>query len=303
MSLCPITYKETENGIYSREGLNLINRSLTSLEIIPLTQDELRSEAVKYAAGLPFSGRSPKLLLNLNLKLNSFYIAPAKGKFILKPQSVNFASLPENESLTMHLAKEAGIEIPDCGLLLCLDNTFSFFVKRFDITRKKENIHIESFESLSGENNTSLETLPEIIDKHCTFPVLEKIKLFRVVLFNYLIGNTNAHSGKFSLETCNDIIKFSPFYGMRNTVIINNSSGEFVLSVNNKKTNLDKIDLIDYFGKQVLRLNKAVVLDILNNFESAIDVWAELTGRSFLPPGLKEKYFDVLGQRIRKLFS
>jgi len=46
---------------------------------------------------------------------NSFLVDKG-GKYILKPQHQIYTQLPENEDLTMKLAKEIGLEIPIHGL-------------------------------------------------------------------------------------------------------------------------------------------------------------------------------------------
>ena len=46
-----------------------------------------------------------------------FTIGGLWGRFILKPQSDRFASLPEVEDLTMHLAEDAGIAVVPHGMV------------------------------------------------------------------------------------------------------------------------------------------------------------------------------------------
>jgi serine/threonine-protein kinase HipA len=53
------------------------------------------------------------------------------GTYIIKPQNDLFPQLPENEDVTMRMAKVFGLEVPFHG---CYgkDGSLSYFIKRFD---------------------------------------------------------------------------------------------------------------------------------------------------------------------------
>jgi len=64
-----------------------------------------------------------------------------------------------------------------------------------------------------------MEKVISIITKHCTFPKIEFVKLFKLTLFNFLIGNEDMHLKNFSLITRKHIITLSPSYDLLNTTI------------------------------------------------------------------------------------
>ena len=91
----------------------------------------------------------------------------------------------------MKMAEAAGLEIPLHGLLYNIDGSLTYFIKRFDRLPRGHKIAVEDFSQLLGYSRetkyeSSMEKLPPILEKHCTFPLIEKIKFFRLTLFNFL---------------------------------------------------------------------------------------------------------------------
>ena len=68
--------------------------------------------------------------------------------------------------------------------------------------------------------DASMEKLVDVIEQFCTFPALEKMKLFRLVLFNFLVGNEDAQLKNFTLITRNNKIELSPAYDLLNSTIV-----------------------------------------------------------------------------------
>lgn len=69
---------------------------------------------------------------------------------------------------------------------------------------------------------------------------------------------------------------------------------EIALSLNGKKSNLQKKDLIDYFAKDKLGLQPKVIESQLGKIEQVQPKWHELVNRSFLSQDLKEQYFTLV---------
>jgi serine/threonine-protein kinase HipA len=309
VSICPITYKETINKIYSKEGLKLLSKNLTSLNYLNYTKEEQLREAASRATKLSIQGVQPKLSAKLSIKNSTFELVNNGGTFILKPQNFLFPQLPENEDLTMRLAAEIGLDIPLHGLIYSKDMSLTFFIKRFDRYGKNKKIAVEDFAQLAGKSrdtkyNYSMEKLVKIIDEYCTFPVIEKIKLFRLTLFNFLIGNEDMHLKNFSLITKNGKVELSPHYDLINTSIaINNISEEIALPIGGRKNKLNKELLVDYFGKEILKINDKMVRQNLHMIKNTKTKWEKLISVSFLNDEMKEKYFDLLNSRWKRLFN
>ena len=307
MKRCPITYITIKEGNYSDKGLNLLSPALKHLGILDFTAEELRIEAMQRATKLSIQGVQPKLSAVLNIKQGKFELVDKGGKFILKPQHHFFPELPQNEDLTMRLAKIIGIEIPLHGLVYCKDGSMTYFIKRFDRKGQKDKLAVEDFAQLAGMSretkyNYSMEKLVKLIDEYCTFPVLEKVKLFRLVIFNYLIGNEDMHLKNYSIIVRNGKVELSPAYDLLNsTIVLKGEIEEIALTLKGKKSNLNSEVLINYFGKEICSLTDKVIEKTLNNVRQAFPKWTEIIRKSFLSEEMKEKYKMLLQNRIGNL--
>ena len=307
MNRCPSTYKEIAPGTrYSPEGLKRLTQQLKDLQDLPYSAEEQRQEAVARASKMSIQGVQPKLSARLNIAQGIFEVVDNGGVYILKPQS-HYPQVPENEDLTMRLAESTGIEVPLHGLIYSKDGTFTYFVKRFDRTGKKEKVSVEDFAQLSGKTrdtkyNSSMEQVASVIDRYCTFPTVEKLKLFRLTLFNFLVGNEDMHLKNFSLIRREGKIELSPAYDLLNTTIaLGNVTEEIALPLGGKKRNLSRSLLLENFGRERLGLTETVMGDVLMELATAFGEWEKLIQRSFLSDTMKKRYVDLLSRRRKTL--
>jgi len=307
MNLCPITYEPLSDGqTYSPAGLRLLSRNLESLAPLEFTAEQQRREAINRAGKMSIQGLQLKLSAVLRITEGKFEIVDRGGRFILKPQSADFPELPENEDLTMRLAAVVGIEVPVHGLLRSIDGSFTYFIRRFD-RDGRERLPLEDFAQLSGESrdtkyDSSMEKVAGVIQQFCTFPAIERIKLFERTLFSFLIGNEDMHLKNFSLITRNQKNELAPAYDFLNTTIaLKSAKEEFALPLKGKKSQLTKNDLLGYYARERLQLNEGVLKEVWSRFATAIPVWRDLIGRSFLSAQMKETYGAVLTERTARL--
>lgn len=304
MNRCPITYLECSENLYSEKGLKLLSPTLKSLSLLDFTAEELRAEAMQRASKMSIQGIQPKLSAILNIKNGLFEIVDKDGRYILKPQHQIFPELPQNEDLTMRLAKSIGIEIPLHGLIYSKDHSLTYFIKRFDRKGQKDKVATEDFAQLAGMSrdtkyNYSMEKLVKLLDDYCTFPAIEKAKLFKLVLFNYLIGNEDMHLKNYSVIVRNGKVELSPAYDLLNTsIVLKGDIEEIALSLKGKKSNLNRDILVNYFGKERCSLTDKIIEKTLETVQSAIPSWFDLIDISFLSDEMKEKYRSLLQKRI-----
>ncbi len=308
MNCCPITY-QTCDGRYSVKGLKLLSRSLTELKELPFSAQELRREAAACSDKISIQGVQPKLSARLNVKKQQFDLCNRDGRYILKPQIAEYGEVPENEDLTMRLAGLAGIEVPLHGLLYGRNKELTYFIRRFDRVGRKSKIHVEDFAQLAElsrdtKYRSSMEKVAALIEKYCTFPVVEKLKLFRLTLFCFLVGNEDMHLKKFSIIYKSDVIALSPAYDLLNTtIVLARPEEELALPLNGKKNRLKQHDLVDYFGRDRLQLTGRVISKVLTELKQLHKPWESLLKISFLSDLMKEKYLSVLDNRFKRLFE
>lgn len=307
MNRCPISYNPCGDNRYSDAGLRLLSAELAFLKDLEYTAEEQRKEAYNRASKMSIQGIQPKLSAKLNIKEEKFKIVDTGGRFILKPQHQYFPEMPENEDLTMRLADEIGLEIPLHGLIWSKDNTLTYFIKRFDRKGQNDKVPVEDFAQLAGLSRDTkyeynMEKVVGLIDKYCTFPSIEKLVLFKLVIFNYLIGNDDMHLKNFSIITEDGKVKLSPSYDLLNTTIeYRKPDDEIALPLRGNKKHLTRKMLINYFGTERCELTSKSVEKVLETISSAILKWKELVNISFLSKAMKDKYLDLLDARLKIL--
>ncbi len=134
-----------------------------------------------------------------------------------------------------------------------------------------------------------MEKISKIISHFCTFPRIEFVKLFKLTLFNFIIGNEDMHLKNFSLISINNIISCSPAYDLLNTTIAQkNVVEEMALTLNGKKNNFKQQDFFDYYGKKVLMLNDHMIQKVIQEFIDIKPKWEKLINISFLSDNMKK---------------
>lgn len=307
MNRCPITYTPCGESLFHEKGIKLLSPVLKDIALLDFTANELRTEAMLRASKMSIQGVQPKLSAILNIKEGRFEIADKNGRYILKPQHYFFLELPENEDLTMRLANSIGIEVPLHGLVYSKDKSLTYFIKRFDRKGQKDKIAVEDFAQLAGMSretkyNYSMEKMLKLISGYCTFPAIEKVKLFKIVLFNFLVGNEDMHLKNYSVIIQDGLVKLSPAYDLLNTsIVLKGDLEEIALPLKGKKKNLTRKLLVTYFGKEQCGITDKIIEQTLNTIQIAIPSWFNLIDICFLSDEMKIKYKGLLLKRIEIL--
>lgn len=308
MKRCPITYEViSEQEHYSQQGLRLLSPRLHELSPLPLSASEQRMEAIARAGKMSIQGVQTKLSAQLKINEHRFAIVDSDGHYILKTQSDHWPQLPENEAITMTLAKTLGLEVPLHGMVYAKDNSLAYFIKRFDRAGKNQKLAVEDFAQLLGldrstKYDSSMEKVVTVLLSFCSFPAIESVKLLKLTLFNFLIGNEDMHLKNFSLITRDNKILMSPAYDLINSTIVqSNVKEEIALPLNGRKNNLRKQDFIDYFAVERLGLNQMVISQVVNQLQQAMSGWETLLRHSFLSRDMKAKYKALLEDRRIRL--
>jgi serine/threonine-protein kinase HipA len=304
MNICPITYTPCGDDLYSEAGLRLLSPELKLLKELEYTAEEQRIEAYNRASKMSVQGVQPKLSARLSIKDGEFEIVDTGGRYILKPQHHLYPEMPQNEDLTMRLASEIGLVVPMHGLIWSKDHSLTYFIKRFDRRGQNDKVPVEDFAQLAGMSREtkydySMEKVVTVIDDFCTFPSIEKLSLFKLTLFNYLVGNEDMHLKNFSIITEEGKVTLSPCYDLVNSTIeYKKQDEEIALPLKGKKKHLTRNILVDYFGNERCELTSKSIDKVLETISSAVPKWKELIDISFLSNEMKEKYHKLLGTRL-----
>ena len=174
MNRCPISYETIDSGKYSISGLRLLSRSLTQLKDLPYSAQEQRLEAATRMKRMSIQGVQPKLSALLDVRQETFKVVDINGRFIIKPQNDIYLQLPENEDVSMRMARLIDIEVPLHGMVYSKDGSLSYFIKRFDRIGRNKKLALEDFAQLAGKSRDTkydftTEKLIKLIDEYLYF--------------------------------------------------------------------------------------------------------------------------------------
>lgn len=149
---------------------------------------------------------------------------------ILKPLIEGITDSVHNEHFCMGLAKLVGIDVP-YAQIITVENTPCYLVDRYDRSEhngKIVRIHQEDFCQALGilpdvkyerEGGPSLSQCIDILKRYSKQPAADILKLQDRVIFNYLIGNSDAHGKNFSLIYRGSKPQLAPAYDVLSTAI------------------------------------------------------------------------------------
>lgn len=144
---------------------------------------------------------------------------------IFKPQIRDLPHTVENEAFCMTLAGRLDLPVPFANIRQGKDTLY--LVERYDrkrdATGKLVRLHQEDFcqalgvppdQKYESEGGPSLSRCFSLLKDHSIRPALDQKHLLNWVVFNYLIGNADAHAKNISLLLTSDGPAFAPFYDL-----------------------------------------------------------------------------------------
>ncbi|MBI5591257.1 MAG: type II toxin-antitoxin system HipA family toxin [Deltaproteobacteria bacterium] len=120
------------------------------------------------------------------------------------------------EAATMELAKSAGLDVPETSMIACGKRQV-LLVRRFDVTTSGGRLHMISTQTLlraEGWYNLGYTDLFSLMRKHSSRPEVDIPMLFRQMVFNALIGNTDDHLKNFAMLHGSNGFFLSPAYDL-----------------------------------------------------------------------------------------
>ena len=275
--------------------------------LLSLNKEQLETLAKEIILkSIAVTGVQPKLSLQLEKTRNEtprLTLVGLYGDYILKPPSEQYPCLPENEDLTMHLAEAAGIRTASHSLIRLSSGELAYITRRFD-RQNGQKIAIEDFCELSEtltehKYRGSVEKIGKLVRQFTTNKGYEQQRLFELILFCYLTGNTDMHLKNYALiENTLGQYELSPAYDLLSTLLVLSDEEESALSINGKENRLKRTDF-DSVAK-TLQINEKTVAAIYQRFTKILPIWQQWIERSFLSAEMKKQYSDLI---IAKLTS
>jgi serine/threonine-protein kinase HipA len=261
---------------------------------------KLHTAALAMVGHTSLSGVQKKISVNLSVDRRTLQVASGSSQFILKPQTGVYPALPENEHITMQLAKLSGLDTGVCGLVELKDGSLGFIVRRFDRLADGVKVRQEDFCQLSEKSpkqkyEGSAELCVRILREFATEPLVETLKLYRQLVFCWWIGNGDVHLKNLSLLVDSaGVIRLTPAYDLVCTRLVI-PDDKYALSVGGNNDQLNRgrwLRFAEYSGIPVKTATR--VLDE----QAAFTVKAvELIERSFLPVEMKQVFQELIRHR------
>ena len=237
MKYCPGTLKEGHET-YSNLALKRMFHGKKVSPVLPYDSPSSGTDAnslfLENTKRMSISGVQEKFSVLLKKNKLRLIDEGEQGTYILKPipnVGIRADQMPANEHLTMQIARQVfGIETAENALVFFQNGAPAYITKRFDVKDDGAKLAQEDFASLAGRTPQThgvdykylgnyLDVF-ELLKTHTPAYQIEAIKLFKVIVFNYLFSNGDAHLKNFSLiETPAGDFKLSPAYDLLNSRI------------------------------------------------------------------------------------
>lgn len=293
----------------------------------PEADQEETSRFMQNRERLSISGMQVKYSMVLEKNLLRLTEKGEQSTYILKPIPYGFrrvAMTPANEHLTMQLASQLfQIPVAENGLVFFRNGEPAYLTRRFDVDASGRKRSIEDFASLarktdenSGVNfkyDYSYEGISELIKNHVGAWKVEIEKFYRLVVFNFLFSNGDAHLKNFSLrETDGGDYLLSPAYDLLDTRLHIEEEDYFALNDDLFKdgywsdfrilNDLHHPCMEDFleFGRRI-GITEKRTLKLLDPFLIHQPGVEELVNRSFLDAECKVLYLSHYQERLAML--
>jgi serine/threonine-protein kinase HipA len=248
--LCITTEGEENEAAYTR---------ITEKEVQALAAEgATKSAELVTESHLSLTGASGKVGLYYDEDTDTWYLprGTAPSTHIVKQSHVRLDGIVTNEQLSLLTAAKCGIEIArsfiintgtgeDREVLFATeryDRSFSSGGRRIDGLRCPLRLHQEDFAQAMGisaaekyekEPRGYLRGMFSVLRHRSADPIADQLKLWDILVFNWLIGNTDSHIKNFSLlySANQKTVRLAPAYDIVSTTVYKESTREMAFFI------------------------------------------------------------------------
>ena len=245
-----------------------------------------------------------------------------QATYILKPAPFTRGlyarkQIPANEHLTMQIASQVyRIKTAANGLCFSSKDQPVYITKRFDVSNGKKYCSQEDFASILGMTEEGKDSnfkydgnyaqIADAIKQYISAWMPQMEQFFKMVVFNYMYGNEDAHMKNFSMININNEYFIAPAYDLINTNIHIQSNTDLGL-YGGLSPDIEKSDVYDKTGHpcrldferfaERIGLPKKRAGMVLDMFMQIPQETYDLIDRSFLNEKMKRSYKRVIEER------
>lgn len=321
-----LTKQETDFCLKCKQEL-FDDQAVTAHLLFSPPQQATPEEALRYrelTRRMSMSGVQEKF--SVRLSGSELELTAVGGQYILKPTptiTLYPEAVPANEHLTMQLARQA-FKLPTAAgaMLQFALGQPAYLTRRFDVQTDGSRLLQEDFAQLAGRTERqhgpnykyeySYEEMGLLIRRLLPATYLPELSaFFQLLLFNYLVGNGDAHLKNFSLRRTliDEAYHLTPAYDLLSTKLHFPYESDTAVPLFADPTTdppafnalgfysyPDFLELGRRLGLPLSRVRK-LLLDIVGH-EAQVQ---QLIDRSFLPAELKVQYAATVADRRQRL--
>lgn len=243
---------------------------------------------------LSLAGAQHKLPVHYDGKQLSLPRGSSPSSHILKPGASGFEQMPANENFCMHLA--GALDLPVPASIVLRKPEALYLVERYDRVRRADGaftrihqidccqaLNLPSHKKYEHEGGPSLAACFDVISRFSTQPARDRLQLISWVIFNYLIGNADAHAKNLSLLITRDGVALAPFYDLVSTAIYRDLTDKLALKIGGEnrpdwiqKRHWEQFAEISGANPRVVRVRidalSRAIFDVANETASKLDL-------------------------------
>ena len=323
INVCPSTLAPGYSG-YSPRAIKMLFDGVAVSPILDIDFEKEwgQQQARDNMSNMSISGAQEKfsaLVDNGHIRLSH---QGEQATHILKPAPFNLGlstrkQIPANEHLTMQIAAQVyGIRTAANGLCFSSSGQPVYITKRFDVVGGVKDCSQEDFAAIlqmTEQGNDSnfkyhgnYAQIADAIRKIIPAWMPQMEQFFKMVVFNYLFGNEDAHMKNFSMVNRGNEFFLAPAYDLINTCVHTQSGSDLGL-LGGLSPDIEKSDAYDRTGHpcrldferfaERIGLPKKRADMVLSMFMDIPQETYALINRSFLNDKMKRSYKRVIEER------
>ena len=250
---------------------------------------DTENKALKHllACGSSAGGARPKVLVRMD---DHLWLAKFSSIRDLSPSL--WVSL---EQAGMLLARKAGLDIPELKRLAVGDREI-LLVKRFDVTTAGGRNAIVSMRTMTGEENpylSSYSAMADVVRRISCRPEVDLDSLFRWMVINVLLQNTDDHLQNFSMLHTNKGWELSPGYDITPNIY----QERHILQINGTDGPFSREDILHEgrrFGLSAQRCRR-----LLEEIHASLSGWENVFEECGVPWGHTQRLRESLLQKLK----
>lgn len=305
----PIAYGKNLNQPLNEED---IYKAINDVYMHPLLASEKKGNRISLA------GAQSKLAVYFDEKPDALpqFTKGNPTTHILKPEIPNFPNSVHNEYFCMKLAKLMNLDVAEVFLKFAKEKPY-LLIRRYDREQNSAGftvrLHQEDFCQALGlmpknkyqgvDGGPGIKTCLDLIQKYSSQPAGNIFRFINAVIFNYLIGNSDAHGKNFSFLYDQNHLLLAPFYDLLSTAIYEekfNHLSEMAMKIG-KNFEPMKVTLADWHSLfPQNQSTKTTVNKILKNYALTTPIKAQFLKESLEKQGITSPVFDEIINLITK---